>query len=239
MEFIKYYDDDEPSIVKNVLPTAVKEINEDEKNMRLLVGSDNYLIINSEITSLKNTQTDTKKRLRSEVEKKYNKEYKIVKRAIDKADYSKHPDLVVVKKSQFRAKDSLTKTYTKDIGFGLFAKVDIPKKTFIEPYIGTIMNAEVYKKEVNEGYGGYAIVLNKSSVYQCFKNIHCRASYANDSRRLKHKNTNTKPKLNARIVVNNRHTKDMNRLVSIHSIRDIKANEEIFVHYGKGYFNKC
>ena len=182
--------------------------------------------------------TERKKRIRTEPDKIHNKQSKVIKRAV--ARYKEktkvyQPDIVYYKKSDYRKLDIATNQLI-DIGLGLFAKVDIKKKSLIQYFIGEEIlttKFEALKRDNNER--NYAIQLSANVVFNCFKNFHCLASLANNVSNIIHKKNLTKPKLNSVIAINRRQTSILKK-VSIRSTKFIKKDQEIFVPYNNQFF---
>lgn len=110
-------------------------------------------------------------------------------------------------------------------GKGLFAKKHIPKGSRIVEYKGRITKW----KEVNseDGNNGYIYYVNRNHVIDASPYSRALARYANDAQGL----YRTKGVTN-----NSRYTEDGLK-VYIESTRDIPAGSEIFVEYGKDYWN--
>jgi hypothetical protein len=115
----------------------------------------------------------------------------------------------------------IKKSNIKDSGFGLFvATRPIRKGEIITKYSGKISYNPTYGKYVLEAAGKY-INANKSDCYGSYAND-CRAS----NRRLHQCKQN-----NARFKITN------DGSVDIVAIKDINKNEEIFISYGRQYWN--
>lgn len=113
----------------------------------------------------------------------------------------------------------------KGAGKGLFTKRDIPRGTKIVEYKGKVTNW----KEVNsqEGTNGYIYYVNRNHVIDALPAKAAIARYANDARGI------------VRTVgINNNCTYIIEgRKVYIKSMRRIAAGSEIFVGYGKEYWD--
>ncbi len=116
------------------------------------------------------------------------------------------------------------KSTLPDAGDGLFTSKFIPKGTRIIEYKGKITTW----KEVDsqDGNNGYIYFVKRSHVIDASKTKSALARYANDARGLK-KITGLR---------NNAEYAEDGLRVYIQSIRDIQPGEEIFVPYGKEYW---
>ena len=112
-----------------------------------------------------------------------------------------------------------------DAGKGLFTTVDIPKGTRIVEYKGR----RVAWKDVNNdnGRNGYIFYIYKDHVIDAEKDKNALARYANDARGLS---------IVAGLSNNSKYEID-NGKVYIESFRNIPAGAEIFVGYGKEYWD--
>ena len=112
-------------------------------------------------------------------------------------------------------------------GKGLFTKKFIPKGTYIVEYKGK----RTTWKDVNidEGRNGYIYYINRNNVIDAMPYPQHLARYANDAQGL----TRVKG------VTNNCHyVTDMDTMrVYIEAVKDIPAGSEIFVQYGKEYWD--
>ena len=110
-------------------------------------------------------------------------------------------------------------------GKGLFTKVFIPKRTRIVEYKGKVSTW----KDVDhkEGKNGYIYYVNRNYVIDASTNKKALARFANDAKGLKH----------VKGINNNCIYALFNGKVYIESIKDIPANNEILVDYGKEYWN--
>jgi len=109
-------------------------------------------------------------------------------------------------------------------GKGLFTKTFIPKGTKIVEYKGKISTW----KEVDhdEGKNGYIYYVNRNHVIDASSYKKALARYANDAKGLKR----------VKGINNNSIYKHDNMRVFIESSKDIPANSEILVEYGKEYW---
>lgn len=112
-------------------------------------------------------------------------------------------------------------------GYGLFTVIDIYKDETIAIFKGEILNALEAKLRAEAGKDGYFINLLDGSIMDS-QHVECFAKYANDAEGL----VPSEFKNNARITL------DLNDQVCIEALRNIKANEELFCSYGKGYWKK-
>lgn len=110
-------------------------------------------------------------------------------------------------------------------GKGLFTKIPIPKGSRIVEYKGRVTTW----KEVDndDGKNGYIYYINRNHVIDAKLFIKSFGRYANDANGLK---KIKRVKNNAQYVVDN-------FKVYIEAIKDIPAGGEIFVRYGKEYWN--
>jgi uncharacterized protein len=112
-------------------------------------------------------------------------------------------------------------------GDGLFTVIDIYKEETIAIFKGEILSEFEAKIRADAGNDGYFINLLDGSIMDS-GNVECFAKYANDAEGL----VPSKFKNNARITL------DLNDNVCIEALRNIRANEELFCSYGKGYWKK-
>jgi SET domain-containing protein len=112
-----------------------------------------------------------------------------------------------------------------DSGKGLFTKVFIPKGTRIVEYKGKVSTW----KDVDhkEGKNGYIYYVNRNYVIDASTYIKALARYANDAKGLKR----------VKGMQNNCIYTVYNGRVFIQSTKDIPANNEILVEYGKEYWD--
>jgi SET domain-containing protein len=113
----------------------------------------------------------------------------------------------------------------ENAGSGLFTSIDIEKDEIISKFIGEIISEEESKKRAESGDDDYFMNLPSGEILDC-KRTKCFAKYANDAEGLP-----TKFKNNAIISMD-----DEDNVVLV-AKRDIDSNEEIFVGYGKNYWN--
>jgi uncharacterized protein len=110
-------------------------------------------------------------------------------------------------------------------GKGLFTSVNITKGTRIAEYKGKKRKWIDAKHE--DGYNGYLMRVSRSIVIDALPAVHTVGRYANDARgfaRIKG------------ITNNSEYVSEGNRCF-IEATKHIKAGEEIFVSYGKEYWD--
>lgn len=112
-------------------------------------------------------------------------------------------------------------------GKGLFTAIAIYENETIALFKGEILSNSEAKFRADKGKDGYFINLLDGTIMDS-KNVKCFAKYANDAEG----STGSHFKNNACITL------DMNDRVCIEATRDIDANEELFVGYGKEYWKK-
>ena len=110
-------------------------------------------------------------------------------------------------------------------GNGLFTTEFIAKDTCIIEYKGTISTW----KNVNhdDGKNAYVFFVNNNHVVDACDHLHELGRYANDAKGLKQTKGLTN---NARYVVDKKR-------IFIYAVKNIAAGAEIFVGYGKDYWN--
>lgn len=110
-------------------------------------------------------------------------------------------------------------------GKGLFTKIFIPRNTRIIEYTGRLSSWKEADKQ--EGNNGYLFYINRNKVIDAAPFKDSLARYANDARGL----TRIKG------INNNGAYTIENGKVFIDAIKDIPAGSEIFVAYGKEYWD--
>jgi uncharacterized protein len=110
-------------------------------------------------------------------------------------------------------------------GKGLFTKIMIPKGTRIIEYKGKITTWK--ETDHKGGLNPYLYYVNRNYVIDASANKKSLARYANDAKGSK--------KIQA--LMNNCKYKEENQRVFIESRKDIPANSEILVSYGKEYWD--
>lgn len=109
-------------------------------------------------------------------------------------------------------------------GKGLFTKKFIPKGTRIVEYKGRIT---VWKEVKNDSDNGYIYTINNNHVIDAGRTTKALARYANDARGL----------VKVKGITNNCVYNNEGLKAYIESIKDIPAGGEIFVSYGKEYWD--
>ena len=110
-------------------------------------------------------------------------------------------------------------------GNGLFAKRFIPKGMLIVEYKGRITTWK--DVEHHEGSNGYIYYVKRNHVIDASRTRSALARYANDARGLGR----------VKGLYNNAEYVEVGHKVFIKSTKDIEAGEEIFVAYGKEYWD--
>lgn len=112
-----------------------------------------------------------------------------------------------------------------DSGKGLFTKVFIPKGTRIVEYKGKISTWK--DVDHNNGKNGYIYYINRNFVIDASVDKKALARYANDANGLKR----------VKGIQNNSVYRQDSMRVYIEATKDIPANAEILVRYGKEYWD--
>jgi len=110
-------------------------------------------------------------------------------------------------------------------GKGLFTKVFIPKGSLITEYKGKISTWK--DADHDDGKNPYIYYLNKDHVIDAKGYLNSFAHFANDAKGHK----------TVRGIVNNSKYIVKGKKVFIEAIKDIQPGEEIFVGYGKTYWD--
>lgn len=110
-------------------------------------------------------------------------------------------------------------------GKGLFAKEFIPKDTRIVEYKGKISTWK--QVDDNDGNNGYIYYVKRHHVIDASRHPSALARYANDARGLQ----------KIKGLTNNAAYVEEGLKVFIEAKKDIPAGEEIFVEYGKEYWD--
>jgi len=113
----------------------------------------------------------------------------------------------------------------KNAGKGLFTKKDIHKGARIVEYKGRIRSWKEIKGETP--FNAYVFYINRNHVIDAKKTIRARARYANDAKGLSHV---TGMRNNCKYEQDGKH-------IYITAIKDVPAGSEIFVGYGKEYWD--
>lgn len=110
-------------------------------------------------------------------------------------------------------------------GKGLFTRVDINKGARIVEYKGRVQPWREVKDQ--DGINGYLMYINRNVVINALPAVNTLGRYANDAHGL------------VRIsgVRNNSEYVSEGKRCFIEATRNIKAGEEIFVSYGRAYWN--
>ncbi len=108
-------------------------------------------------------------------------------------------------------------------GKGLFTTEFIPKGTRIVEYKGRITT---WKEVKNDSGNGYIYTINNNHVIDAQKTLKALARYANDARGL----------IKVKGITNNCTYVNDGLKAYIESVKDIPAGAEIFVDYGKEYW---
>ena len=155
------------------------------------------------------------------------------KSALEIIDVNSDNQLIEIKESKY-IKDNLAK--------GLFAKQDIKKGTKIVIYFGDVLDEEELLEKYNENKDimkyirrGYDFIVDGSMGYKT-KNINLTGVYVNDIMKLKSKSMkDIKHYYKSRLICNVKilNTNDFPIYVAM---RDIKKGQELFTHYGIGYW---
>ncbi|RYY46832.1 MAG: SET domain-containing protein [Chitinophagaceae bacterium] len=110
-------------------------------------------------------------------------------------------------------------------GQGLFTKVFIPKGTYIIEYTGKVSSWKDVDHE--GGFNGYIYFLNRNHVINASKHKAALARYANDAQGL----------AKVKGLTNNAAYEEEKKRVFIKATKDILPGQEIFVRYGKEYWD--
>lgn len=117
------------------------------------------------------------------------------------------------------------KSTLPNAGKGLFTKIFIPKGAFIVEYKGKVSTWK--EAEPAEGFNGYIYYINRNKVIDAMHDPSAIARYANDAKGL------------SRIkgLTNNAEYIELKDRVFIVAKKDIPKGSEIFVGYGKEYWD--
>ena len=119
----------------------------------------------------------------------------------------------------------LKKSHLPGAGKGLFTKKDIPKGTVIVEYKGRITTWEDIKHE--DGKNGYLYYVNSKHVINAKPYVKTFGRYANDA----------KGRVRVKGLRNNSEYIEKNKRCFIRATKNIHAGDEIFVGYGKEYWD--
>lgn len=111
-------------------------------------------------------------------------------------------------------------------GNGLFTSIDIESGEIISKFVGEVISDEEAKKRADLGDDDYFMMLPTGETLDC-KRTECFAKFANDAEGIPSGFKN-----NAIITMD-----DYDNVV-LAADRDIRAGEEIFVGYGKRYWQR-
>jgi len=103
----------------------------------------------------------------------------------------------------------------KEAGLGVYVLEDIPKDTLIDHYLGEYLSLPTskYYLQIKDGLG-----IDAGNYPRCYMGM------INDS-------FNSHFKNNCTFIID-----ESNNTVSVQSLRDIKAGEELFISYGEDYW---
>ena len=123
----------------------------------------------------------------------------------------------------------IKKSQLPSAGHGLWAKKNFKRGEVVVKYDGEIITWKECERrnEAQEGYGGYYMYINKKKCIDAQHTIWAHGRYANDAAGL----------CRVEGIRNNAKYEISKGEVFIVATRTIKAGEEIFVSYGKGYWN--
>lgn len=123
-------------------------------------------------------------------------------------------------------KDLFVKESTiPESGKGLFTKVFIPKGTYVVEYTGKVTSWKDADHE--DGKNGYIYFLNRNHVINASRHKAALARYANDARGLS----------KVKGILNNAVYEEEKKKVFIKAVKNIEPGQEIFVAYGKDYWD--
>ena len=127
-----------------------------------------------------------------------------------------------VSKKNLRVK----KSRLPDAGMGLFTTVAIPKGTRIVEYVGKISTWKEVKHD--QGENGYIYYVKRNHVIDARRMKSALARYANDASGISR----------VKGLKNNAQYVEEGIKVYIQATRDLQPGEEIFVAYGKEYWDE-
>jgi len=111
-----------------------------------------------------------------------------------------------------------------DAGQGLFTRVQIKKGQRLAEYKGKIRPWREVKGE--DGYNEYLLKINRSQAIDAKKHLHVVARYANDARGL----------VRVKGLMNNAEYVIEGKRCFLEATRSIPAGSEVFVYYGKEFW---
>ncbi|WP_126974253.1 SET domain-containing protein [Gynurincola endophyticus] len=110
-------------------------------------------------------------------------------------------------------------------GKGLFTKIFIPKGAFIVEYKGKVSSWK--EAEPKEGFNGYIYYITRNTVIDAMGDPEAIARYANDAKGIS----------KVKGISNNAAYHEEGKRVFIVAKKDIPKGSEIFVDYGKEYWD--
>jgi SET domain-containing protein len=119
---------------------------------------------------------------------------------------------------------AVKKSTIPDSGKGLFTKIFIPKGTRIVEYKGRVTT---WKEMKDAWENGYIYSINRNHVIDAKRTLSALARYANDAKGISR----------VKGITNNCTYVNDGLKAYIESVRDIPAGSEIFVDYGKEYWD--
>jgi len=120
---------------------------------------------------------------------------------------------------------TIKRSSLKNAGKGLFTTKDIRKGTRIVEYKGRIRTWKEIRNEPS--FNGYVFYINRNHVIDAKRTIRGKARYANDARGVSY-TTGTQ---------NNCKYEQDGKRIYITAIKNIPAGSELFVGYGKEYWD--
>lgn len=124
----------------------------------------------------------------------------------------------------------LKKSLIPGAGKGLFVKNEIKRGEIVCEYEGEIVPWSVCEKRAEEGHEGYAFFITKNRCVDAYFTKEAIGRYANDAKgigRVEGLRNNAQYEIK---------TRQGEKRVFIVATRTIKANDEVFVDYGKDYW---
>ncbi len=118
----------------------------------------------------------------------------------------------------------IKKSGLHNAGKGLFTVTDIKKGTRIVEYKGRLQPWREVKEQ--DGINGYLMYINRNTVINALPAVKTFGRYANDARGL----------VRVKGLRNNSEYVSEGKRCYIDAIRNIKAGEEILVHYGNEFW---
>ncbi len=119
----------------------------------------------------------------------------------------------------------LKKSKIQNGGIGVYTHEDIPEGKIIDEYIGDITSVSI---------GHYTLCINDGIYIDAYNYPRCYMAMINDgsfvSKKNKNKNNNIKYENNCEFYVKG-------KKAYVKSLREIKAEEELFISYGEDYWS--